>query len=436
MAEAVPGIAVCTDAAGIITFANRRGRDFAGATLYGTRWADLLHPDDRAAWQAALAAAALWEDECRLRRHDGVLRWQHCRAVPQQHAAAVDWCVTAVEIEDRRQAEAALADNEKRLRLAVEAGSLATFEVELDTRKRHWTPRMAALFGLAPETVEVDAARIPDFTHPDDLDLVIRHFEDAVRSGHLDEIEFRVITLTGETRWLASNGLVLGGGDRPGRMIGAIRDVTERRLREEALREALAARELLVREADHRIKNSLQLVVGLLTLQQRRLSDPEASAALASAAARVEAVAQSHLALQQSADLKTVDLGHTLRELCARLATLSAAVRPVCAFDGPLVMDAERAIPLALIVSELLTNALRHAFPAGAGAVTVDVATAANSMVVSVTDTGVGFDPARAAPGLGSTVVQTLARQIDAEVVTTSSPGSGTRTTVTLARQG
>ena len=359
----------------------------------------------------------------------------YARAVPLRDAqgAVAAWCVTAIEIEDRRQAEFVLADNEKRLRLAVEAGSLATFEVELDTRRRHWTPRMAALFGLAPEIVEVEAARIPDFVHPEDLKRVVDHFEDAVQSGHLGEIEFRVVSLTGETRWLASNGLVLGGGDRPGRLIGAIRDVTERRLREEALRAALAARELLVREADHRIKNSLQLVVGLLTLQQRRLSDPEAAAGLASAAARVEAVAQSHLALQQSVDLTTIDFGQALRDLCARLATLSAGVQPDCVFAGSLLLDAERAIPLALIVSELLTNALRHAYPQGAGTVIVHVETEADTIMISVSDTGIGFAPEAVAPGLGSTVVQTLARQIAAQVVTRSAPGAGTRTCVTLA---
>jgi len=216
-------------------------------------------------------------------------------------------------------------------------------------------------------------------------------------------------------------------------MIGAIRDVTERRQREEVLREALQAREMLVREADHRIKNSLQLVVGLLTMQRMRLTDPEASEALASAVARVEAVAQSHLALQQSADLKTVDLGRALDELCSRLGHLSPDMRLTCACTSNVILDAERAIPLVLIVSELLTNAIRHAYPAGGGAVSLDVVVADRKIKVAVSDAGVGYLQDESRPGLGSTVVQAMARQIGAALSVRSAPGTGTCVTLTLA---
>jgi PAS domain S-box-containing protein len=442
VAEALPGVVFVTDASGRAIYANGYRAAFAGvdgASMLGDGWTSVVHPDDLSEvlgrWHGALEAGTPYESEYRIRARDGSYRWFLFRGMPIRDADGRigEWCGIGIDIEDRRRAEAALGESEERLRLAVEAGSLCTFEVDLDTRKRHWEPAMAALFGLAPETMDLDAATITDFFHPDDREFGVTYFEEATRTGRMDA-EFRIVTVDGETKWVVSRGFVITGQDGRRRMIGALRDVTAQRLREDALREALQAREIVVREADHRIKNSLQLVVGLLRMQRKRLSDPEASAALDSAAARVEAVAQSHLALQQSEDLKTVDLGRALRDLCARLGPLNPAMRVECGFAGHLTLDAERAIPLALIVNELLTNALRHAYPAGGGTVTVDVVVSRETVTIAVSDAGVGYAQGENGAGLGSTVIQTLARQIDAEVTTQSAPGAGTRTILTLAR--
>ena len=441
LSDGIPGLLFFADAEGRNTYVNQTYLERTGATqdeLLGLAWYRLVHPDDvervRSASQAAIVAGVGIENEFRLRDRSGAYRWLLINCIPVRDAdgQVAGWCGIGIDIEDRKRAEAALNDNEKRLRLAVEAGALGTWEVDLETRKRCWTPRLAEMFGLAAAETEIGAGNVPDFVHPDDLREVVDHFEEGVATGELSELEFRVFTVTGELRWVASSGLVIEGHDGRRRMIGAMRDVTERRRREEALREALAAREMLVREADHRIKNSLQLVVGLLTLQQKRLTDPEASAALASAAARVQSIAESHYALQQSEDLRTVDLSQAMQELCGRLGHLSPGVVLECETAGQVLMDAERAIPLALIVSELLTNAMRHAYPGGKGLVSVSLRASGGVVRITVGDEGVGFGQDEEEPGLGSTVIQSLSRQVGAEVVTRSRPGAGTVTTVTV----
>ena len=442
LAEALPGLLFVTDAAGLNTYTNPYFSEFAGVaseTLLGDGWVRHVHPDDLARaverWNAAVGAGVLYEVEYRLRSREGLYRWFLIRGVPVRDAAGriVEWYGVGTDIDDRKRAEARLAENSERLRLAVEAGTLGTWEVDLATRKRRWDRRFAALFGLAAPPAEVAPEDIPDYMHPDDRARAIEHFETGVRTGHLDDIEFRVVTVTGETRWVASSGVVVRDADGAGRMLGVTRDITEWRNREDALRAALDARETLVREADHRIKNSLQLVVSLLTLQRRRVLDPQASEALGSAIARVEAVAQSHRALQQSADLKTVDMGQALEELCGRLGPLAPGVRLECAFAGDLVLDAERAIPLALIVSELLTNAMRYAYPDGVGEVSVVAGVSGGVMAVSVSDRGVGYRPLEGRRGLGTSIVENLAKQIGAEVGVRSAPGAGTATEVRLA---
>ena len=171
------------------------------------------------------------------------------------------------------------------------------------------------------------------------------------------------------------------------RMVGVVMDVTGPRRRENALRVALSDRELQVREADHRIKNSLQLVTSLLRLQLRRVSVADAKDAVAAAMARVTAVADVHEALQRSPDMRSVRLDRLLHDLCGNLAVLHPEVVVRCEASVCLHVDADVAIPLGLIASELLTNALRHAFrPGEAGTVTLTATSECGFQGIADTD--------------------------------------------------
>jgi two-component sensor histidine kinase len=246
--------------------------------------------------------------------------------------------------------------------------------------------------------------------------------------GHLADLDVHA----GPVR--AADGTILAA-------VGMAFDVTDRaeaqrrlhdsearaRAAAEHLQDALAAREVLMHEADHRIKNSLQLVVALLRLQIGRVADADAKAALNAAIARVNAIGDAHLALQRSPDLRTIEVGRMLDDLCLRLGALNPDVTVTCQAEDALALDAEQAIPLGLIASELVTNALRHAFPPGtSGTVSLTVTRGEGWLEMVVADGGVGLPAAPLRPGLGSTVVQTLARQIGGVVVTESGPGKGT----------
>jgi two-component sensor histidine kinase len=211
----------------------------------------------------------------------------------------------------------------------------------------------------------------------------------------------------------------------------------ERARNEAELRQALESRDLLLREVDHRVKNSLQLVASLLAIQRSRLSDPEAAGALDEAIARVRAVAETHRALYQSADLRNVALGRLLRDLCRQMGKLNASVTIDCSTDDDLVWDAERALPLGLIVSELLTNAVRHAYPAEqTGVVQARAAEEQGMLEIVISDTGIGLppEPQGGQRGLGTTIIRALARQVGAELDVQSRPGQGTSTTIRVPR--
>jgi PAS domain S-box-containing protein len=323
-----------------------------------------------------------------------------------------------------RESEAAFRALSERLSAALDVGELGLWEIDLATRVTIWDARLAAMLGLPPVRVELSPEAGRPFFATEDQARALADFERALETGEPYASEFRARTADGQTRWLMMRGLI---SKAAGRGFGVARDVTEQRLREDELRAAVQAREWLLREADHRIKNSLQLVIAMLSLARGRLSDPHAAAALTDAIARVHAVADAHLALQGSGDLRTIDVAAMIADLCPRLATLNPDVALQCVADGPINLAADKAIPLGLMVNEVLTNALRHAYAPGAsGRISVAVDRRDTGLEVTIADDGRGMPSEGARRGLGSRVVASLAAQIGAVETRRSAPGEGT----------
>jgi PAS domain S-box-containing protein len=340
--------------------------------------------------------------------------------------------VTARVDGERRllESEAACRAVAGRLRAAIDAGALGLWELDIDAGLYHFDAAFAAMLGRPPVPISMTRAEMRGVIDPADRESAQAKMTAAIAEGGIYADEFRITTPQGSVRWLVSRGAVLTDLSK---VIGVVNDLTERRVREEALQAALHARDVLMHEADHRIKNSLQLVVSLLRLQQSRVSDMVTKQALGEAVARVDAVANAHLALQRSPDLRSIDIDPMLEDLCSRVGVLNPSIAVQCQAVTGITLDAEQAIPLGLIASELMTNALRHAYPAGAaGEVSVSIRQDGARLEMIVSDGGVGLSEPARRPGLGSTVVATLARQIGATVCTHSHPGEGTLVTVHL----
>jgi PAS domain S-box-containing protein len=342
-----------------------------------------------------------------------------------------------VDITEEVRVQDELRRERERLSLALNAGGLAVWDYDPASGEAAIDTRYAAALGFGPEVTSLTRAQIAQRIHPEDRARVAAEHEAKVASGTAYAIEYRIVTASGNIRWHLSQGIKVREDTHPdGRMVGIIQDITERRQREEDMRNLAAAREMLVREADHRIKNSLQLVNALLSVQLRGVTDQAAADALRGAMGRVGAIAASHLALQGSEDLRQVDLAVTLEDLCAHFTQLHPAIAIICRTETPLILDADRAIPLGLAVSEVLTNALRHAFPKGeGGTVIVEAGTERSELTLRVTDDGVGIPSPAREPGLGSKIISSLASRIDAAIHTESTPGRGTIVTLRLPLQ-
>jgi two-component sensor histidine kinase len=180
------------------------------------------------------------------------------------------------------------------------------------------------------------------------------------------------------------------------------------------LAEALARKDALLHEIDHRVKNNLQLVASLILLQSRRTTDEAARAALKSVLDRMSAVATVHRRLFQD-DPSRFDVADFVRDLAGDLAAAAGRGDLEIALDLDRVsVPASAAAPLALVVNELLGNALKHAFPPPRGGrIAVSLRDAEGRCRLSIADDGVGLGGRP--PGFGLTVVKLLCQQLHAE---------------------
>jgi two-component sensor histidine kinase len=223
----------------------------------------------------------------------------------------------------------------------------------------------------------------------------------------------------------------------------SLRDLNERQELEKAkraLEESGRQKDLLMKEVEHRVKNSLQIVSSLLHLQAK-MAGP-AAAQFHSAAARVAAIAAVHQQLHQYDDVGTVVLDRYLIDLCRNITAASSSPdrpRPLIVDADPLIISTDVAVPLALIVNELITNAIQHSRPVGESRnVHIVLKNYADNFSISVSDSGDG-PPAAQSPaslgtrhaGLGTRIVETLARQINGTLVKERS-ATGYEVTVTV----
>jgi two-component sensor histidine kinase len=204
------------------------------------------------------------------------------------------------------------------------------------------------------------------------------------------------------------------------------KEAAEREVRESRDRlEKLAAQQaLLLREVNHRVANSLQLISSLIEMQARRVPDEPARDMLRRAAERVEAVALVHRRLYTSQDVAFVDMDQYLEGLIdefRRAVETDGGERQVTLSAEPLRIETDKAVSIGLIVNELVTNALKYAYPGGgAGSVRVSLARGADHAVnLVVEDDGIGYPgagvPAKGS-GLGATIVQAMARTLHASI--------------------
>ncbi len=200
--------------------------------------------------------------------------------------------------------------------------------------------------------------------------------------------------------------------------------------RDRSLTDSISQKDALMKEIHHRVKNNLQIISSMLSLQQRALTDPGAKAAVNDTRQRISALALIYRTLYQGNDIRHADLGVFLGELVGQLVageTARGIVIDTSVQAEPLEIDPDRLAPVALWLVEAVSNAIKHAFADGGGKLAVRFHISGDDGIIEVEDDGPGA-PTSAFKGVGVTLMTAFARQLRGEAETRSVKGKGTIT--------
>ena len=246
-AESLPDLVWSAHPSGDTDFYNRSFLDYLGTTLDRVGswpWAEALHPDDltrsRRVWQDAHTTGGEFEIEFRIRRYDGQYRWHRGHATPLRDPKGriTRWFGTCTDIDEEKRAADELARGEERLRLALEAGRMGTWDWDLRTGEVAWSDNMAEVHGLPEGGFDGTIEGFRRLVHPDDRYRVEAAIARAIEEQSAYEVEFRIARPDGSVGWMLGKGKVFTDeGGQPTRMLGVGMDITRRKLTEQALQQ-------------------------------------------------------------------------------------------------------------------------------------------------------------------------------------------------------
>ncbi len=225
--------------------------------------------------------------------------------------------------------------------------------------------------------------------------------------------------------------LIRDDAGKPDLMWAIVRDITEQRRAKEQLEQMVNEKEVLMRELQHRVKNNLGIIASLLSLEMGNLSDKHSVKIFSDAISRIHSMSYIYDQLSRTSDARHVNLDEYIRKMTTSLLdsyTLGPDhIRLTMKLDA-IKLDVKRAVPIGLILNELITNALKYAYPEGAkGVLTVELSRDGESIALIVSDNGIGLPDTirdRSARGMGLQLIEMLAKQIRGEFVLESRMGT------------
>ena len=362
---------------GVIIYVNRCLENMFGydsGELVGKHVSILNAPGDKSPRAFAneiiksLKQVGAWRGEVHNIRKNGTSFWCYANVSKFRHPQYGEvWISVHQDITDRKQLNEALRDSELWMKNIFNALDESVLVVTSDRRLININPATQKIFGYSQKELFNQSTEILHVDHEHYLEFG-RRIRNAFDKEETASFEFEARRKGGEifpTEHTVS--LLKNEKGKPKGIVSVVRDITKRKRAEEQLRASLQEKEILLREIQHRVKNNLQVISGLLDLQARSSGNPELSELLNESQSRIRSMAMVHEKLYGSKDFTRINLAGYVRTLSQELLQ-SYKINPgeidlIFQTDGDVYVDINKAIPCGLILNELISNALRHAFP-------------------------------------------------------------------------
>jgi PAS domain S-box-containing protein len=334
------------------------------------------------------------------------------------------------DITEKKKADEALRQSEEKYRSLSEASPNAIYIINRDATIAYANTFALRLLNKGMD--EVKGRRLMDVFPQEDADMQIQIIVGVLQHGHDVRRDDRMTSIDGTERWLSSIYTPLK--DVSGRVTAVLcvsYDITERKQMENQIAASLNEKEYLLKEIHHRVKNNLQVISSLLSMQADKATDRNVIDSLTDSQNRVKSIALVHEKLYQSKSLDQIEYGDYLNKIANHLFDTYniPTSRVTCTIHaGNIFVDINQAVPCSLIINEMLTNSLKYAFPGGSkGEITIDFTTDGKNYILTYHDNGIGIPEGIAfdrAESLGMKLIYGLTQQINGDVVLVREEGT------------
>ncbi len=308
---------------------------------------------------------------------------------------------THVDITESKRQREYLSLSESRYRKAQALAKVGNWEYNLKTTEYWGSDEARKIFGFDPDKDSFSSEEVENCII--EREKVHQALVDLIENGKPYNLEYNIITKnTGKLKTIVSIAEIEKDGARnPVKVSGVIHDITERKRYEQQLSAALNEKEVLLREVHHRVKNNLAAIISLMDLQRRKLKDAHGQDILIELSNRIRAMSLIHEKLYRADLLASIDFHDYSQALVSHLRIAFGSPGIICRVDAPgITIPLDLASPCGMIVNELVTNALKYAFPDGTPRpgntecrILVRLHRDKDTYTLTVADNGIGWPP-------------------------------------------
>ncbi len=394
-------------------------------------------PEEISAHIASVLRAGRHDFETRHRTKSGEIRDVHVTAQVIEILGHPVYHGVWRDITERKRAEETLRESEGQLHAILENAPDGIYLNDFAGNFLHGNRKTEEIMGYKREEIIGKNMMELNLLAPEDLAKAAKLMQESAEGKSTGPDELTLIKKDGSRIIVEINTSVVQRHGQPN-VIGFVRDITERNRAEETIQASLREKEILLREIHHRVKNNMQVISSLFNLQAGQITAENARRVLKEGQLRIRSMALVHEKLYQSRDLSKIDFADYLRSLAAHLfhfySVEAGRIRLLETHLEPIYLSVNSAVPCGLLVNELVSNSLKHAFPADRkGTVEVGLRRGEDGIVeLRVADDGVGFPGSldfRRTESLGLQIVNLLAGQLGGTIELKGGNGTDFRIT-------
>ncbi len=388
---------------------------------------DIIFPEDVDAMLPTIEESAenltLWDFIYRIKTKSGKIKYLHGIGTPKKNkdSDVITWDTVVLDKTDEILFKKEVQDTNKRLLRAQEVANIGDWSIDLTTGETEVSPMIKKIHGLDP-SVDFDMSTgLSLFKEGQDRDRKKFVIDRAIEQGIPYDEELRIVTPDGEIKWVKTKGQAEHVNGECVRLFGTFMDITEQRKLRASLEQSLHDKTVLLSEIHHRVKNNLAIVTGLIDLQSQSLSDEHTKGLLSQTARRIKSIANVHEMLYNTDSFTDISFKEYLVSLTDSIQESMAYIKGEINLDieKNLEININQAIPLGLILNELITNSFKYGFNKNSqnNSISFHFCFEEGNYKAKYSDSGNGFDSSdlENSKSLGFVLISTLLKQLDAE---------------------